>query len=52
MTQQFDLIRARESAEGWKVASNDRPPGSLEMFRPAAAGVVASSKTKSHADDL
>ena len=27
MTQQFDLIRARESPEGWKVVINDRAPG-------------------------
>ena len=32
MTQQFDLIRARESPEGWKVASNNRPPGRWNGF--------------------
>jgi len=50
MTQQFDLIRARESPEGWKVASNNRPPGRWKWFRLPLLAASRLRKPKSHAE--
>src|SRR6185312_1077556 len=50
MTQQFDLICARESPEGWKVAINDRAPGRGKWFRLQLLAASLFRKPKSHAE--
>src|SRR2546421_8990473 len=48
MTQQFDLIHARESPEDWKVAINDRPPGRGKWFRLQLLAASLFRKPKRH----
>jgi len=50
MTQQFDLIWRRKSAEDWKVAINDRPPGRGKRLRLQLLAASLFRKPKSHAE--
>jgi hypothetical protein len=50
MTQQFDLIRARESPEDWKVTINDQPPGRGKWFRLQLLAASLFRKPKGHAE--
>ncbi len=50
VTQQFDLIWRRKSAEDWKVAINDRPPGRGKRLRLQLLAASLFRKPKSHAE--